>query len=229
MSEPVPLVSIIVPCYNAETFLGATLEAVIAQTFTDWECVVVDDASRDRTFDELSVAQKRTPNLRIVGHATHCGQSQAIISGVLASHGQWIVTLDGDGQNDTADAAKLIGARDARGAAAENTLFIGNRASRQQEDAKALASRLANAVHAFGPHLSIDSLPTAWHVLKQKLRRFAEGSCHHAASFRVSCCVGIRVRRSCARRQSRSTTVAYAERDPCTAGCRIPRRDQFRD
>jgi dolichol-phosphate mannosyltransferase len=144
----VPAFSIVVPMQD-EAGHVATLLSEIEKAFVSFgpiEIIVVDDASRDRTFDELSVAQKRTPNLRIVRHATHCGQSQAIISGVLASHGQWIVTIDGDGQNDPADAAKLIGARDARGAAAENTLFIGHRASRQQNDVKALASRIANAV-----------------------------------------------------------------------------------
>ena len=47
MSGSAPVVSIIVPCYNSGRFLRATLEAVRAQTFTEWECIVIDDASTD--------------------------------------------------------------------------------------------------------------------------------------------------------------------------------------
>ena len=46
-----PRVSIVVPVYNRERFLGPTIESVIAQTFEDWELVVYDDGSTDGTFD----------------------------------------------------------------------------------------------------------------------------------------------------------------------------------
>ena len=47
-----PLVSIIIPTYNRAHFIGETLESVIAQTYENWECIVVDDGSTDYT-DEL--------------------------------------------------------------------------------------------------------------------------------------------------------------------------------
>ena len=44
-----PLVSIIIPTYNREHLIGETLDCVISQTYTNWECIVVDDGSHDNT------------------------------------------------------------------------------------------------------------------------------------------------------------------------------------
>ncbi|MBO7547204.1 MAG: glycosyltransferase, partial [Bacteroidales bacterium] len=42
-----PLASIVVPCFNMERWLPETLQSVLAQTFRDWECLIVDDGSTD--------------------------------------------------------------------------------------------------------------------------------------------------------------------------------------
>lgn len=49
LGGPSPRVSVCVPAYRAEQFLGATIESVLAQTFTDWELIILDNASPDRT------------------------------------------------------------------------------------------------------------------------------------------------------------------------------------
>jgi len=147
----IPMLSIIVPMHNEAGHvvgLMAEIDRALA-SFGPLEIIAVDDGSRDRTVDELAAVQKVSPILRIVRHAANCGQSQATISGLLAARAEWVLTLDGDGQNDPADAAKLIAARDARGNGAANTLFIGHRIVRQNGPAKARASQMANAVRAF--------------------------------------------------------------------------------
>ena len=96
MSEPVPLVSIIVPCYNAEAFLGATLEAVIAQTFTDWECVVVDDASRDGSAAVLAQYAERDPRIRPVFQPLNGGAAAARNAGLGVIRGRYLAFLDAD-------------------------------------------------------------------------------------------------------------------------------------
>ncbi len=150
-AQPSLAFSIVLPMQNEAGHVAgllAEIERAFA-SFGPFEIVVVDDASRDRTADELTIAQKKIQNLRIVRHAKTCGQSQAIISGVLAARAEWIVTMDGDGQNDPADAALLIAARDARDAASKDILFIGHRTVRHNSPAKVLASRVANTVRAF--------------------------------------------------------------------------------
>ena len=149
--SPPPAFSIVVPMQN-EAGHVAPLMAEIARVFGalgSFEIIAVDDGSRDRTHDELLTAQKTAPMLRILQHATGCGQSQAVITGVLAARAAWVITLDGDGQNDPADALKLIAARDATGANAAPTLFIGHRVIRQGNGGKATASHIANTVRAF--------------------------------------------------------------------------------
>ena len=58
-----PAVSIIVPCYNSGRFIRATLEAVRAQTFTDWECIVIDDASSDDSAAIVAAMAEEDPRI----------------------------------------------------------------------------------------------------------------------------------------------------------------------
>jgi glycosyltransferase involved in cell wall biosynthesis len=83
--------------------------------------------------------------LRLLRHATSCGQSAAIRSAVKAARGRWIATLDGDGQNDPADLPALW--RIAESCPATQPLLIaGHRARRRDSWSKRQASRIANAV-----------------------------------------------------------------------------------
>ena len=106
-----------------------------------YELIFVDDASLDATPAELAAL-----NVRVVTHMKSCGQSQATINGVLAARGEWIATLDGDGQNDPADLVRLLAARDAAGADAARTLFIGRREGRRDNVRRLIASRIANGI-----------------------------------------------------------------------------------
>ncbi|MCY4643810.1 MAG: glycosyltransferase family 2 protein [Bacteriovoracales bacterium] len=54
-------VSIIIPCYNCEKFIGQTIESVLAQTYTNWELILVDDKSDDKTLDILNKFKAKGP------------------------------------------------------------------------------------------------------------------------------------------------------------------------
>ena len=49
-----PLISIIIPTYNRAHIIGETLDSIIAQTYTNWECIVVDDGSSDNTAEVMA-------------------------------------------------------------------------------------------------------------------------------------------------------------------------------
>jgi dolichol-phosphate mannosyltransferase len=125
--------------------LVAEIGVALASTVADYEIIYVDDGSGDATAAEIVRLQASNPRLRLVRHAKSCGQSAAIRSGVKAARGEWIATLDGDGQNDPADIPSLW--QIARAARPEPPLLIaGHRARRQDSWSKRRASKIANAV-----------------------------------------------------------------------------------
>src|SRR5262249_56385387 len=109
--------SILIPAHNeAENILPllAEIDAVLARpglsTFLPAEVIVVDDGSTDATPAELKTARSQHHNLRVLRHDKRSGQSAALQSGARAARGEWIATLDGDGQNDPADLERLTAA-----------------------------------------------------------------------------------------------------------------------
>jgi glycosyltransferase involved in cell wall biosynthesis len=108
------------------------------------EILFVDDCSRDDTRARLLALKAEIPALRVLGHSANAGQSRAVRTGVLAARGDIIVTLDGDGQNDPADAPRLVEAL--KSGPPELALVGGERVRRQDSAAKKVASRIGNGV-----------------------------------------------------------------------------------
>jgi dolichol-phosphate mannosyltransferase len=139
--------SIVVPVRNEQDNVLPLIEEIHAALAdrVEFEVVYVDDGSSDGTPARLAEAMARFPRLRVLKHQDSCGQSTALATAVRAARGEWIATLDGDGQNDPADIPKLLAARDG---AADIRLFAGWRKSRQDTWLKRLSSRIANSVRA---------------------------------------------------------------------------------
>ena len=53
-----PLVSVIIPCYNAAPYVAETIESIIAQTYTNWECIIIDDHSSDNSWQIIESYQQ---------------------------------------------------------------------------------------------------------------------------------------------------------------------------
>ena len=140
-----PDISVVVPVFDEE---GAApdLAREIAAAFAgrNFEMVFVDDASRDGTRGALQALKAEIPQLRIVAHKANSGQSRAVRTGIMAARAPVVVTLDGDGQNDPADAPGLVDAL----LAGPPTLALvgGERVKRQDSQAKKIASKIGNGV-----------------------------------------------------------------------------------
>lgn len=93
MQELPGLVSVIIPAYNAETFLQETISSVKAQTYTNWEIIVVNDGSTDHTA-ELA-AKEAGPNIKVIGQR-NAGVSAARNKGLSVATGEYVVFLDAD-------------------------------------------------------------------------------------------------------------------------------------
>ncbi len=134
-----------VPVYDEEGAVPS-LAREIAAAFagSDFEILFVDDASRDGTLQRLKVLTAEIPQLRVLAHRFNAGQSRAIRTGVLAARASIVVTLDGDGQNDPADAPALVRALEQ--SPANVGLIGGQRTYRRDTAAKRWASRIANGI-----------------------------------------------------------------------------------
>lgn len=87
-----PLVSVVIPAYNASATLGRAIDSVLAQTFDDWELIVVDDGSAD---DTAEVARKRSDRAGILT-LSHVGPGIARNRGAAESRGKYLAWLDAD-------------------------------------------------------------------------------------------------------------------------------------
>lgn len=90
-----PKVSVIIPVYNAERYLPQTLDSVLAQTWKDFEIVLINDGSEDNSANLLEEYQKRHSNI-IVYHQKNRGQAAASNLGLSLSNGEYIKFLDAD-------------------------------------------------------------------------------------------------------------------------------------
>ena len=93
-----PRVSVIVPAYDLDRFLPATLDSVLAQTTDDWECVIVDDASPDRCGEIADEYAARDPRFRVIHNPENLYLAGARNAGIEAARGRYIFPLDADDQ-----------------------------------------------------------------------------------------------------------------------------------
>jgi len=145
-TNPAPRVSVVIPFYDEADNVAGLLEEIarVMPAELAWELVAVDDASADDTVARLERAFAALGlRGRIVVHGRNRGQSAALCSGFEAARGDWVVTLDGDGQNDPGDIPALLALCDG---AAPPDLVCGWRRQRRDDALRRLSSRLANAV-----------------------------------------------------------------------------------
>ena len=92
-----PKVSIITPCYNCDRYIGKTIESVRAQTFTDWEHIIVDDGSKDGSADAVRSYLSSDRRLQLIQQSNR-GVASARNAGVnaLAIESEYLFFLDAD-------------------------------------------------------------------------------------------------------------------------------------
>lgn len=90
-----PLASIIVPCYNQAQYLEEALQSLYAQTYTNWECIIVNDGSPDNTEEVVRKWEARDPRFTHV-YKENGGVSSARNLGIQNAKSEFILTLDAD-------------------------------------------------------------------------------------------------------------------------------------
>ncbi|MCK5310973.1 MAG: glycosyltransferase, partial [Desulfobacteraceae bacterium] len=134
-------ISVVIPVKNEQEnvkILTNEIEEALTPTKILFEIIYVDDGSTDETYKELTKLSVTT-----IRHKFSYGQSQAIHTGINMAKYDYIVTLDGDGQNNPADIPKLIDVYK------DNKFFgfvMGERQKRQDNLLRKISSRVANKV-----------------------------------------------------------------------------------
>lgn len=91
-----PLVSVVIPAYNAERFIRETITSVISQTYGNWELWVIDDGSTDSTCEIVEEFAKRDERIRLVKNETNVGVANTRNRGFDLCRGSYVALLDSD-------------------------------------------------------------------------------------------------------------------------------------
>jgi dolichol-phosphate mannosyltransferase len=143
-------VSVLIPAKNEANNLKPLIEEVrTALADEAYEIIVVDDGSTDATLHELrQIKNNGLSTLRILRHERSLGQSTSLYHAALAAKGQWLATLDGDGQNDPADIPGMLALVRGEQGLAGLQLVAGHRVNRRDNASKRWASRFANGLRS---------------------------------------------------------------------------------
>jgi glycosyltransferase involved in cell wall biosynthesis len=91
-----PVVSVVIPLYNKERWIEKTLLSVLNQSFTDWEAIIVDDGSTDRSLEVVEAFIQKNPSNWILVKNKNAGQCHTRNSGIAQATGEYVAFLDAD-------------------------------------------------------------------------------------------------------------------------------------
>jgi dolichol-phosphate mannosyltransferase len=147
MMDPDFLYSIVIPVRNEQgslTKLQEEIDQTMANLKVNYEVIYVNDASSDASEQIIKELRGSNPNIRLISFNKNQGQSAALWAGFKASRGQWIITIDADGQNPPAEIPKLLAIKDR-----PYDCVTGVRTMRKDSSARKAASWLAHFFRKF--------------------------------------------------------------------------------
>ena len=144
------MITVVVPIYNEAENIEPLIKEIFEATenLPVSEVVYVDDASTDGSWDVLKGLRTKYPPLRIIRHKNNSGQSAALLTGIKAAGNDFIVTLDGDGQNPPADINLLWEAYQRHKDNLPRLAVMGERNKRNDNWIRRISSRFANRLRA---------------------------------------------------------------------------------
>lgn len=140
-------ISVIIPFYNEAGNVIPLVQEIQDALYPliSFEIILVDDGSKDETYKDIQYCQQNYKNIKSVRHKNRYGQSAALRSGAKVVCYPWIVTLDGDGQNDPADIVILLKTFGVANSGSKMVIF-GNRFRRHDNWLRRVSSIGANLI-----------------------------------------------------------------------------------
>ena len=153
-------VTILMPAYNEEGAIGATIKRV-KELHPDFEVLVVDDGSTDNT---LQVAMEA--GATVWPHPYNIGNGAAIKSGLRVARGEWIIMMDADGQHNPEDIARLLEYRD------QYEMVVGARAkSSETSKHRDIANKMYNLFASYVTKFKVEDLTSGFRMMKTETAR----------------------------------------------------------
>lgn len=112
MSDQNPKVSVVIPCYNMGQYLDEAVNSVLAQTYRDFEIIIVDDGSTDETTKQVLSSFNR-PKTRVI-YTANQGPSAARNTGIQQARGEYVLPLDADDKIGSRYMEKAVAVLDQR-------------------------------------------------------------------------------------------------------------------
>lgn len=154
-------------CYNSAPFLDAAVASLVAQSMPEWELILVDDGSRDRTRDLCSAWAAKDSRVRLLFQSQNGGPSAARNAGMALARGEWIAILDSD---DVA-APRRLERQLAAAAAGRHIVMVASDSI---------------SMDAAGTPLRVHRYPTRAAALQRRLRRYRAFPAHSSMLYRRS-------------------------------------------
>lgn len=89
-----PKISVIMSVYNGEQFLKESLESILGQSFTDFEFIIIDDCSNDKTPEILKAYSFRDPRIKIISNKENLGLTKSLNEGAKEARGEYVARMD---------------------------------------------------------------------------------------------------------------------------------------
>jgi dolichol-phosphate mannosyltransferase len=159
-------ISIIIPVLNeVENIspLSREITDIFAHTSWEWECIWIDDGSKDGTPLQLENLFLSDGRHRYLVFEKHAGQSAALLAGFQAARGHIICTLDGDGQNDPANLPSFIEILQSHDA----EMIAGYRVNRRDNWIRKVSSAVGNAFQNYLTGKTVKDVGCATRVMKK--------------------------------------------------------------
>lgn len=158
--------SVFFPAYNEEKNIKKTVEKaakILPKIAKNWEILVVNDGSKDRTGKIVEQLIKKEPRIRMITHTPNRGYGATVKTGLYNSKYDWIFFTDSDGQFNFAEIEKFIAAKD------QAELIIGYRLKRNDPLVRILIAKLLKIWDGFFFGLNVRDPDCAFKLIKKKV------------------------------------------------------------
>ncbi len=96
LSNAKPLISILMPVYNAHEYLVGALDSILSQTYSNWELIAIDDCSTDDSFLTLAQYERIDPRIKAYKNIVNMGVGKTLDKAVKMARGEFIARMDAD-------------------------------------------------------------------------------------------------------------------------------------